>query len=488
MNGIKNTIVFATLLAVGYGAYVVLNNPPSNNFGQENPELAFEDLDLPSVDTNVDEIVDTASEALDKTTKTVTNLADQTQKKTNGLLEKMQPPKFEAATDASDSMFDKPFFGSPNNADSTAGNVDATASNAELAAEANGPAYGALPTDTSASQDVGSYATSLAASQQNTSGDSTVDDAFASLPAPSDDRYSIDNFDSPANTDDDFYNRSSDASANANTIDSPSSESYATDVSASTDPNQNGAGVHSGTAMENREFEQKWTELEPVLARGRLHDVLKELSAWYNESTLTAQQRSRLLNKLDQLAGTVIYSPQSFLEPTLHTVRNGETLESIAKQYGVSTEFIARVNGVAPSYRPIAGETVKYVTGPFRAEVSVGRSDLTVYLGPYYAGRFSVKLGDEFPRQEATYEVFEKFDGQEYFDAKTGYRVPKGDSQNPYGDCWISLRGDQVTPGSKFGIHIDNGNLSGMGIAVSEDDADDLKAILTIGSPVAVRP
>ncbi len=34
MNSIKNAIVTVTLCIVGYGAYVVLNNPPERNFDQ----------------------------------------------------------------------------------------------------------------------------------------------------------------------------------------------------------------------------------------------------------------------------------------------------------------------------------------------------------------------------------------------------------------------------------------------------------------------
>jgi lipoprotein-anchoring transpeptidase ErfK/SrfK len=149
--------------------------------------------------------------------------------------------------------------------------------------------------------------------------------------------------------------------------------------------------------------------------------------------------------------------------------------------------FLARVNGLESTYRPVVGESLKVVQGPFHAEIDRQANELTLFLGSNYAGRFQVFIGDDLPTTASNYEVIEITTGREFFDRKTGYRVAKDDPNNPYGAVWIGLRGDQVTAGHNVGIHVANGTESPRGcIGVSETDARDLAIILTMGSTVKV--
>ena len=115
---------------------------------------------------------------------------------------------------------------------------------------------------------------------------------------------------------------------------------------------------------------------------GQLGNALLSLTAWYGEPSLSTEQRERCLNQLDQLAGSVIYSRDSFLEPA-HVVQQGETLVDIGRQYSVSPDFLARINGVTNPSQLRSGETIKIVRGPFRAEVDRNASTLTLFLGRY---------------------------------------------------------------------------------------------------------
>ena len=233
-------------------------------------------------------------------------------------------------------------------------------------------------------------------------------------------------------------------------------------------------------------FEEAWKSIQSSIAAGQMDDALFALTVWYGEPTLSAEQNQRCINLLDQLAGSVIYSQDSFMEPA-YVVQEGETIEEVAAKYSVPKEFLARINGVEPPYQLYPGETLKVVRGPFRAEINSQNGEITVFLGRYYAGRFDARIGDDLPAEVSDFEVAVKEPGREYFDRRTGFRIGREDPNNPYGNRWIGLRGQQITAAHNVGIHVDNGHPEGGCIAVSPRDADDLTAILSIGSRVVVR-
>ena len=234
-------------------------------------------------------------------------------------------------------------------------------------------------------------------------------------------------------------------------------------------------------------FEETWKAVQANLQKGQLADALFSLTVWYEEPTLSAEQSQRCVQLLDQLAGTVVYSRESFLEPA-HVVQEGETLATLAQQYSVPQEFLARINGILPPHQLSPGESLKVVRGPFRAEINRARSEITVFLGRYYAGRFRARLGADLPQGDNLYEVIAKDHGREFFDRRTGDRITREDPRNPYGDRWIGLRGEQITAAHNVGIHVDAGNSDLCCIAVNRVDADDLSAILSIGSRISVKP
>jgi hypothetical protein len=223
------------------------------------------------------------------------------------------------------------------------------------------------------------------------------------------------------------------------------------------------------------------------LQNGDLVNALLSLSILYSDESLYDVQRDRLITLLDKLAGTVIYSTQHLVSAP-YVVAPGDTWESVAQQWQVPAAFLSRVNGIPPQAPLQAGQQLKVVSGPFRAELSLSRRELTLYLGRYYAGRFNVGIGRGLPANVSSLEVFEKSGPRPYFDARTGQSIAPGAADSPYGQFWIGLRsgGGQVDPG--LGIHdtgaaIEASDTRGC-ITVSSRDADDLQAILSIGSRI----
>ncbi len=246
---------------------------------------------------------------------------------------------------------------------------------------------------------------------------------------------------------------------------------------------------HDSPAIGKGPFEQAWQTTEHYVRENNLGQALATLSAWHNDQTLNQQQRARCLRRLDQLAGTVIYSRQYLIEPE-YEVQAGETLNEIAIRYAVPQELLAKINGIVPPFALATGEMLKIVRGPFRAEVSMSSGQLTLFLGSYYAGRIPVRIGRDLPAQAAFYEVAEKSHGRSYFDRQMGREVMTGEASNRYGNHWVGLRGDQTTAGHSVGIHgrpsdATEGEIGS--ISLNPLDAEDVFSILSIGSRVHVR-
>lgn len=245
----------------------------------------------------------------------------------------------------------------------------------------------------------------------------------------------------------------------------------------------------SHMAMPATTFDDAWQSAQSKIQNGQLADALLTLSLVYSDHGLLDTQRDRLITLLDQLAGSVVYSCEHLLEHP-YTVAAGDTWESIGTAYGVPGAFLARVNGRPEEMPPPVGESLKVVRGPFRGELHLQRRELTLFLGRYYAGRFDVGIGRDLPAQATLLDVVEKQGMRPYQDPRSGQSVLAGAPENPYGQHWIGLRdaADQSNP--NLGIHsvgsgIDAADTRGC-ITVCDRDADDLKAILSLGSKIAV--
>jgi hypothetical protein len=142
-------------------------------------------------------------------------------------------------------------------------------------------------------------------------------------------------------------------------------------------------------------FAAAWADAHGKLTAGRYAEALAGLSVWYDEPSLGLEESQQLEDLLGRLAGTVVYSQQDLLLPP-HVVAPGETLAAIAAPLGVSTQLLAKINGVEDPARLVPGEHIKVFRGPFDAVLSVSRRRLSLQLNGSYAGSFPVAIGREY--------------------------------------------------------------------------------------------
>lgn len=243
-----------------------------------------------------------------------------------------------------------------------------------------------------------------------------------------------------------------------------------------------GASQEQADFRSIRAFDNAWNSATAQLQKEQWAEALLTLSFFFHDPDLSGEERQRLLDLLDPLAGKVIYSSEHTMEAP-YTVRPGERLEVISQQFQVPLALLQNINGIPHPDAIQPGTNLKVIRGPFRAEIDLKRSELVLFLGKYYAGRFAVSVGNDPSPQPAECQVVAKQAGHDYV-GQNGIRIPARTAGNPYGDIYLDLGNGICVHGSPETIPAQ----AGVGcISLSDDDVADVASILSIGSKVIIR-
>jgi hypothetical protein len=219
-------------------------------------------------------------------------------------------------------------------------------------------------------------------------------------------------------------------------------------------------------------FHTAWKTARDQVSQEKHREALLALTPFYNDPAIPAAKHQELVGWLDALAAKVIYSTEHLMEPA-HEVRRSETLYTIADKYRVPFMLLRNINAVRDNDVLVPGTKLKVLRGPFQAEVSLSRQEITVFVQKLYAGRFAFALGNE-PAPPGEYLVKEK-DPAKQFNSPQGTLSAK-DPRNPYGGIYIDLGQGVAMHGSPSEAYTD----SRFGcIQLAPRDAEDLMAILS---------
>jgi lipoprotein-anchoring transpeptidase ErfK/SrfK len=241
-------------------------------------------------------------------------------------------------------------------------------------------------------------------------------------------------------------------------------------------PGTDPADVHA-------QFVSTMTSVKQLLNQDRLADAHLELSRWHGDARLSDAERREVQDLLDQLAGTVVYSHESLVEPP-YEVQQGETLQQVADRYQIPWQLLAKINGIADPAQVHPGEKLKVVRGPFSAVVDLNQKHMTLWIESRYAGSFPINVGRDQVAPPGTFEVKDKVENPIYYGPDQV--IGADDPANPLGERWISL-------GQQLGIHGSNdpqgtARADERGcIRMSDRDIHDVYDILSVGSKVVIR-
>ena len=178
----------------------------------------------------------------------------------------------------------------------------------------------------------------------------------------------------------------------------------------------------------------------------------------------------------------MIYSSRHLLT-SAYVVESKETIESVAAKHRIAPELLAKINQIGNSKTLASGSELKVIPGPFRAQLSLVRGELTVFLGEMYAGRFPVALGKDPVPSAGTFEVVDRRKDRVYY-GRGGTILTAEDRRNPYGGYWLNLGHEMCIHGT---AEAPSADLNDAGcISLAPLDAADVYDILTQGSQVTI--
>ncbi len=186
-------------------------------------------------------------------------------------------------------------------------------------------------------------------------------------------------------------------------------------------------------------------KVEQLCNEQQFREALEILTPYYRAKDLSDEERRDLYDWLDALAGKVIFSSEHLLVGTPYFIQADDTLDTIAKNWKVSTNLIYNVNKgvIKDPMELVPGAELKHITGPFVADVDCQTKIVTLYVDDLYAGRFSMVSCDanlptgnfrvirKTPRDPAFGQFVVEFDSGFVFVADEGKRLTKAITFHP---------------------------------------------------------
>ncbi|MEZ6056631.1 MAG: L,D-transpeptidase family protein [Planctomycetaceae bacterium] len=220
--------------------------------------------------------------------------------------------------------------------------------------------------------------------------------------------------------------------------------------------------------------------IDGLIHAGQDVEAHRKLSALYWEHP---DARGELMERIDQTARRIYFQPNDhYLEP--YVVQPGDMLQTIARDYQVSWEYLAKLNRTDPKkIRP--GQKLKVIRGPFNAVVDLSRYEMTIHAHGYYVASFPIGIGRDASTPRGSFTVSDKVPNPVYYGPDRV--IAADDPANPLGEYWIAI-------GNGYGIHGTNdpssiGRAESRGcIRLSDSAIADVYDLLTAGSEVVIRP
>ncbi|MFN0134719.1 MAG: L,D-transpeptidase family protein [Phycisphaerae bacterium] len=209
----------------------------------------------------------------------------------------------------------------------------------------------------------------------------------------------------------------------------------------------------SGSGTELRRAVQK-------LQAGQLLDARGELSRLLSVNP-NGPDAIELRKHLAKLAEDTIFGKKEIGDDPLvemYKVAPGDKLIQIGKTYGVPSDVLMMVNGIASANKLAAGQTIKVLNGPFNAVISKSAYRLDLYLQDTYVRSFNVGLGQENGTPTGKWRVTGRLKKPTYYpppSAKEKKIIKPDDPRNPLGGFWVALEGveGEAVGKKSFGIH-----------------------------------
>jgi lipoprotein-anchoring transpeptidase ErfK/SrfK len=218
--------------------------------------------------------------------------------------------------------------------------------------------------------------------------------------------------------------------------------------------------------------------------------ILDKLRAKKKEYPQLAEATYKLHIKL-LFSPTITEVPES----RYYAVKEGDTLDGIAKELGTTAALVQRSNGISDPRKLQIGQRLKVVTGKFRLEILKSKNILQLMSGDMVLKEYSIGTGKFGKTPAGKFRIGKKIVEPPWFPGD-GRVIPYGDPENVLGTRWMGMEDAEenkelTTQG--IGIH-GTGDESSIGKESSEGcirmlnrDVEELYDIVPKGTEVVVK-
>lgn len=215
---------------------------------------------------------------------------------------------------------------------------------------------------------------------------------------------------------------------------------------------------------------------KPVEARNALWKLLTD-----HPDTPLRPEVEKTLSEINTL---IITTPIPAPEKVDYTIKPGDSLAKIAKQFNTTVELIQKSNRLNTTLiRP--GDRLRIYQAKFRVEVDKGDNTLTVYDDGRFFKSYRCGTGEYGLTPEGDFKIVDRIPNPAWW--KDGKVIPFGDTNNILGTHWLKLD----VPG--YGIHgtwepESIGKQSSAGcVRLLNEEIAELFALLPYGTPVTIH-
>ncbi|MFA5101161.1 MAG: L,D-transpeptidase family protein [Candidatus Omnitrophota bacterium] len=187
--------------------------------------------------------------------------------------------------------------------------------------------------------------------------------------------------------------------------------------------------------------------------------------------------------KIEDLNMKILFSPLVDNWSTQYTVKPGDTLAKIAKEYGTTTELIMASNDLDSTTIRV-GQGLKVTICKFSISVDKSQNTLLLKVGNDIVKTYVVSTGKNNNTPVGTFKIVNKLPNPTWF--KTGAVIPAESPENVLGTRWMGfdLKG--------YGIHgttapQDLGKQVTAGcVRMKNDEVEELYTIVPVGTEVTI--
>jgi len=228
--------------------------------------------------------------------------------------------------------------------------------------------------------------------------------------------------------------------------------------------------------------------LRQAAAAQQQGDLLKARELGLNVYRQTEAQPS-LQRRAEEILNTVnielVLSPRDMPEKQDYTVRSGDSLAKLAKQFGTTVELLQKSNNIRGSMIRI-GDRLRIFTGAFSILVDKSDNELLLMMNGDFFKRYRVGTGEFNKTPVGEFTITDRI-AQPTWWRPDGREIPYGDPENLLGTHWLALnvRG--------YGIHgtwepdTIGHQLSAGCVRMLNENVEELFTLVTLGTPVEIR-